>query len=72
MIEVVLASNADLAIVPLQDLLGLGTEARMNIPGRMSGNWHWRFREGALTRELAARLRDITARTGRLHGEERR
>ncbi len=72
MIETVLASNADLAVIPLQDVLGLGSEARMNTPGSVSGDWRWRFREGALTRELAARLRDITARTGRLHGEERR
>ncbi|HEX8907124.1 MAG TPA: 4-alpha-glucanotransferase, partial [Longimicrobiaceae bacterium] len=72
MIEVVLASNADIAIVPLQDVLGLGSEGRMNTPGQMHGHWRWRFREGALTRELAARLRDVTARTGRLRGEERR
>jgi 4-alpha-glucanotransferase len=72
MIEVVLGSNADLAVVPLQDVLGLGSEARMNTPGSASGDWLWRFRDGRLTRELAARLRDITARTGRLHGEERR
>ena len=72
MIEVVLASNADLAVVPLQDVLGLGSEARMNTPGSVNGDWRWRFRDGALTRELAARLRDITARTGRLHGQERR
>jgi 4-alpha-glucanotransferase len=72
MIEVVLSSNADLAVVPLQDVLGLGSEARMNTPGSESGHWRWRFRDGQLTRELAARLRDITARTGRLHGEERR
>jgi 4-alpha-glucanotransferase len=72
MIEVVLASNADLAVVPLQDVLGLGSEGRMNTPGSVSGDWRWRFRDGALTRERASRLRDITARTGRLHGEERR
>jgi 4-alpha-glucanotransferase len=72
MIEVVLSSNADLAVVPLQDVLGLGSEARMNTPGSASGDWVWRYRDGQLTRELAARLRDITARTGRLHGEERR
>jgi 4-alpha-glucanotransferase len=72
MIEVVLASDADVAIVPLQDVLGLGSEARMNTPGSGSGDWIWRFRDGALTRELAARLRDLTAHTGRLHGEERR
>jgi 4-alpha-glucanotransferase len=72
MIEVVLASNADVAVVPLQDVLGLGSEGRMNTPGSVSGDWRWRFRDGELTRDLAARLREITARTGRLHGEERR
>lgn len=72
MIEVVLRSRADVAVVPLQDVLGLGTEGRMNTPGSSSGEWVWRFREGDLTRDLAARLREITAATGRLHGEERR
>lgn len=72
MIEVVLASNADLAVIPLQDVLGLGTEGRMNTPGSSSGDWLWRFPNGALTPGLAARLREITATSGRLHGEERR
>ncbi|HET7232294.1 MAG TPA: 4-alpha-glucanotransferase [Longimicrobium sp.] len=72
MIEVVLRSDADLAIIPLQDVLGLGSEGRMNTPGSSSGDWMWRFGHGELTRDLAARLREITAATGRLHGEERR
>ena len=72
MIEAVLASEAEMAVVPLQDVLGLGSEARMNTPGSNSGDWLWRFVDGALTRERAGRLREITARTGRLHGEERR
>jgi hypothetical protein len=46
-----MASVADVVIVPLQDVLGAGTEARMNLPGRLGGNWHWRFREGAVTPE---------------------
>jgi 4-alpha-glucanotransferase len=49
-------SVARLAIVPLQDTLGLGSEARMNIPSQPSGNWGWRFSAGALTRELEERL----------------
>jgi len=49
-----------MAMIPLQDVLGLGTEARMNLPGRVSGNWKWRFGAGALTRELGARLRSLT------------
>jgi 4-alpha-glucanotransferase len=51
----VLASVADVAIVPLQ--LGLGTAARMNLPGKISGNWKWRYRAGALSAELSQRLR---------------
>jgi 4-alpha-glucanotransferase len=60
MIRAVIASVADTAIVPLQDVLGLGTEARMNLPGRVSGNWKWRYRPGALTKELSTRLRSLT------------
>jgi len=59
MIRTILSSIADLAIVPLQDVLGLGTEARMNLPGTSKGNWRWRFRPGALTPELATRLREM-------------
>ena len=58
-VRAVLASVADTAIVPAQDLLGLGSEARMNLPGRASGNWKWRLRPGQLTSELAARLRRL-------------
>jgi 4-alpha-glucanotransferase len=59
MIRAVMASIAEIAIVPLQDVLGLGTEARMNLPGRVSGNWKWRYRPGALTKDLGARLRSL-------------
>ncbi len=54
------SSVADLAMAPLQDVLSLGTEARMNLPGRPSGNWAWRFRAGAVTPALVARLADLT------------
>ena len=60
MIRAVLASVADVAIVPLQDVLGLGTEARMNLPGKVSGNWKWRYRPGALNDQLSAKLRSLT------------
>jgi 4-alpha-glucanotransferase len=50
-IRAVLASVADTAIIPVQDLLGLGSEARMNRPGTSSGNWRWRLKPGQLTRE---------------------
>jgi 4-alpha-glucanotransferase len=59
MIRAVLASVADVAIVPLQDVLGLGSTARMNLPGTVSGNWKWRYRPGALSGELSARLRSL-------------
>jgi 4-alpha-glucanotransferase len=59
-IRAVLASVAETAIVPLQDLLGLGTEARMNLPGTTTGNWKWRFSPGALTKSLSERLRRLT------------
>jgi 4-alpha-glucanotransferase len=59
MIRAVLASVADVAIVPMQDVLGLGSVARMNLPGTVSGNWKWRYRPGALSGELSARLRSL-------------
>jgi 4-alpha-glucanotransferase len=59
MIRALLASVADVAIVPLQDVLGLGSAARMNLPGSVSGNWKWRYRPGALSGELSARLRSL-------------
>ena len=59
-IRAVLASVANTAIVPLQDLLGLGREARMNLPGTSSGNWRWRARLGVFTAELAEQLKELT------------
>lgn len=67
-IRAVWSSVADAAIAPLQDLLGLGTEGRMNLPASTSGNWHWRFYEGALTDEVAARLKELTEVYGRSSG----
>jgi 4-alpha-glucanotransferase len=54
---VVLESRAALAVLPLQDVLGLGSEARMNTPGTATGNWTWRFRWDSLPADLAPRLR---------------
>jgi 4-alpha-glucanotransferase len=65
LIELALASRARLALVPLQDVLDLGSEARMNQPGTSEGNWAWRYDPGALTEERAARLREATQRHGR-------
>ncbi len=59
------ASVANTAIVPLQDLLGLGTEARMNLPNSTEGNWAWRYESGALTKELATRLKQLSELYGR-------
>ena len=64
-IRAVLWSVADTAIVPIQDVLGLGSEARMNLPNSKEGNWKWRFRTGALTDELAKKLRRLTELYGR-------
>jgi 4-alpha-glucanotransferase len=59
-IRAVQASVADTAIVPAQDLLGLGSEARLNRPGIASGNWRWRLRSGQLSRETMERLAVLT------------
>ncbi|HTO44145.1 MAG TPA: 4-alpha-glucanotransferase [Burkholderiales bacterium] len=61
------ASVADLCVVPLQDVLGLGSEARMNVPSRPDGNWTWRFEHGALRPELASRLATIAEVSDRNH-----
>jgi 4-alpha-glucanotransferase len=65
LVELAFSSRACLAIVPAQDLLGLGSEARLNTPGRADGNWSWRLRRGQLTPELAARLRAGTEAAAR-------
>jgi 4-alpha-glucanotransferase len=65
LIELALRSGCRLAIIPAQDLLGLGAEARMNTPGQESGNWTWRLASGELTPELADRLRQVTERAKR-------
>ena len=59
-IRAVLASVADTAIIPLQDALGLGSEARMNVPGQPSGNWRWRFEACQLTDEVRGRLAEMS------------
>jgi 4-alpha-glucanotransferase len=59
LIRTILASVANTAIVPLQDVLGLGSQARMNLPGTSSGNWRWRMRPGSLTDEITTRLRTM-------------
>jgi len=66
LIDIAMRSRASLAIVPAQDVLGLGDAARMNRPGHVFGNWTWQLERGQLTKELAARLREATARGRRL------
>jgi 4-alpha-glucanotransferase len=60
------ASSADTVIVPLQDVLGLGSDARMNIPGNADGNWTWRVSGAALTPKLRHHLRELARIYGRL------
>jgi 4-alpha-glucanotransferase len=59
-IRAVLASVANIAIVPLQDVLGLGSDARMNLPGTISGNWKWRYKPKVLTKQISEQLRRLT------------
>ena len=65
MVRAAMTSAAALAIVPLQDLLGLGPEARMNTPAHETGNWAWRVRADQVPASLPSRLRDLIAATAR-------
>jgi len=60
-----LGSVGELAILPLQDLLGLGSEARMNTPGTAEGNWLWRVPSGALSADLARHCAQLNRVFGR-------
>ncbi len=65
LIDTAFRSVADMAIVPLQDILNLGTETRMNLPGRADGNWTWRFQPQQLTGHVEWRLLETTTIYGR-------
>ncbi len=65
MIRLAMSSVANLSIVPVQDLLGLGGWAKMNCPGTLGDNWCWRYRPGELTQDLIDRLRYLTYLYGR-------
>ncbi|MDA1330375.1 MAG: 4-alpha-glucanotransferase [Chloroflexi bacterium] len=65
MIRAVWASRANVAIAPIQDVLDLGTEARMNFPGTIGGNWDWRMPADALRPELSRRLADLNQKHDR-------
>ncbi len=64
-IRAVWSSVADTVIVPMQDVLGLGSESRMNLPASNAGNWSWRMEKDALTGEIAAKLLELTDIYGR-------
>ena len=66
MMDLAWSSPAALAMAPLQDLLNLGREARMNVPGRAGGNWRWRVTENMLSDSAFERLRDLTQNSSRL------
>jgi 4-alpha-glucanotransferase len=66
LVELALGSRAALCMVQVQDVLGLGSEARMNFPGRKGGQWRFQLREGQLTAAHARRLRALTEAAGRM------
>ncbi len=66
LIRLAYRSVADMAIIPLQDVLGLGSEARMNTPGRFGGNWAWRFQENDFLPEYRAKLLEMAQTYGRV------
>jgi 4-alpha-glucanotransferase len=69
LIRLAYASVADLVIVPMQDVLGLGSEARMNVPGRAEGNWTWRCRAANLRQaKPRKRLAELAVVFGRYNG----
>ncbi|MEJ2718895.1 MAG: 4-alpha-glucanotransferase, partial [Deltaproteobacteria bacterium] len=70
MCRLAMMCTADLAILPMQDILGLGSEARMNLPSQKHGNWMWRLSPELLTEEVAIRLRNMTALYGRTSEED--
>jgi 4-alpha-glucanotransferase len=65
LIRLLLSSAADTAIMPMQDVLELGSEARMNLPSTTGNNWKWRMREDPLRHDLAAKLREMNRMYGR-------
>lgn len=69
LVRAAFASVADRAVVPLQDVLALGSAARMNVPGRAHDNWGWRAPKDAFRPEVAARLRRLAELTGRAAAE---
>ena len=64
--ESVLNSAADTAILPMQDVLALGNDARMNTPGQADGNWRWRCSQEALNEQVSGQLKELTVRSNRM------
>lgn len=65
LIRLAFSSVADMAVAPLQDILNLGTQARMNLPGRASGNWGWRFAWNQINDGMRERLKEMAMLYGR-------
>jgi 4-alpha-glucanotransferase len=65
LIRAAFATDAKLAIAPMQDYLGLGSEARINTPGTSSNNWRWRISESQMTDELSAQVAIMVTNSGR-------
>jgi len=65
MVEFTLNANANTSIIPMQDVLGLDSSARMNTPGTVGGNWEWRMSSGMLTQEIKQHLRQLTEKSNR-------
>lgn len=70
-IRLALASVADLAVIPIQDYLCLGGEARINKPSTLGNNWKWRLLPGQITEELTEKMYDMTKLYGRLPEERK-
>ncbi len=68
LVQLALKSTANLAIVPMQDILGLDGSARMNTPGTVDGNWGWRMQWSQLTIEKVNAFRHMVSESGRMHG----
>ncbi|MCF7954891.1 MAG: 4-alpha-glucanotransferase [Phycisphaerae bacterium] len=64
-IEYLMTSRADLAIIPMQDILGLGGDCRMNLPGTVEGNWQWQMTARQIKPSVSSRLKIITKKTNR-------
>ena len=67
-ISLAMNSKANTVIIPLQDILGLGTESRMNIPGTVGNNWEWRYKKNKLTSDIIERMKTLTEESKRIKG----